>query len=124
MKTATNVVSMPEPPDNNASSDALAAGAGHRSTQKASAAQKPMLVGKTESESPAANAAEPSTEVFAVFGVEPEIQAYAMAKYTSELQSRENLVCRLLLEKTGVCDFEVFAFIAVDEGVAARDQLV
>ena len=35
---------------------------------------------------------EPSTEVFAVFGVEPEIQAYAMAKYSrSALSMKESL---------------------------------
>ena len=35
---------------------------------------------------------EPSTEVFAVFGVEPEIQAYAMAKYSrSSLSMKESL---------------------------------
>ena len=34
----------------------------------------------------------PSTEVFAVFGVEPEIQAYAMAKYSrSALSMKESL---------------------------------
>jgi thymidylate synthase ThyX len=37
-------------------------------------------------------AGEPSTEVFAVFGVEPEIQAYAMAKYSrSALSMKEAL---------------------------------
>jgi thymidylate synthase ThyX len=37
-------------------------------------------------------AAEPSTEVFAVYGVEPEIQAYAMAKYSrSSLSMKESL---------------------------------
>ncbi|MFZ0808559.1 MAG: FAD-dependent thymidylate synthase [Candidatus Sulfotelmatobacter sp.] len=82
---------MPEPSDNNAASDASAAGSGHRSTQRASA-DKPMLVGKSEPESSASNAAEPSTEVFAVFGVEPEIQAYAMAKYSrSSLSMKESL---------------------------------
>ena len=39
-----------------------------------------------------ATSAEPSTEVFAVFGVEPEIQAYAMAKYSrSALSMKESL---------------------------------
>src|ERR1700678_4696162 len=34
----------------------------------------------------------PSTEVFAVYGVEPEIQAYAMAKYSrSSLSMKESL---------------------------------
>jgi len=40
----------------------------------------------------AARAAEPSVDVFAVYGVEPEIQAYAMAKYSrSSLSMRESL---------------------------------
>src|SRR6202042_3439245 len=35
---------------------------------------------------------EPSVEVFAVYGVEPEIQAYAMAKYSrSSLSMKESL---------------------------------
>src|SRR6266550_4107222 len=38
------------------------------------------------------NANEPSVEVFAVYGVEPEIQAYAMAKYSrSSLSMKESL---------------------------------
>jgi thymidylate synthase ThyX len=38
------------------------------------------------------SASEPSVEVFAVYGVEPEIQAYAMAKYSrSSLSMRESL---------------------------------
>jgi thymidylate synthase ThyX len=83
---------MPEPSDKNPSSDAPTAGSGHRSTQRASAADKPMLVGKSETESPVASASEPPTEVFAVFGVEPEIQAYAMAKYSrSSLSMKESL---------------------------------
>ena len=37
-------------------------------------------------------ATEPSVEVFAVYGVEPEIQAYAMAKYSrSSLSMKESL---------------------------------
>jgi thymidylate synthase ThyX len=37
-------------------------------------------------------AAEPAVEVFAVYGVEPEIQAYAMAKYSrSSLSMKESL---------------------------------
>src|SRR5438128_7620558 len=38
------------------------------------------------------NEHEPSVEVFAVYGVEPEIQAYAMAKYSrSSLSMKESL---------------------------------
>src|SRR4030088_329693 len=45
----------------------------------------PALVEKPQSEAP-------STEVFAVYGVEPEIQAYAMAKYSrSSLSMKESL---------------------------------
>jgi len=41
---------------------------------------------------PAATIPEPSVEVFAVYGVEPEIQAYAMAKYSrSALSMKESL---------------------------------
>jgi len=40
--------------------------------------------------SPAANS--PSSEVYAVFGAEPEVQAYAMAKYSrSSLSMKESL---------------------------------
>src|ERR1700686_5375987 len=38
------------------------------------------------------SAAEPSVEVYAVYGVEPEVQAYAMAKYSrSSLSMKESL---------------------------------
>ncbi|MGB8775627.1 MAG: FAD-dependent thymidylate synthase [Terriglobales bacterium] len=41
---------------------------------------------------PTASVSEPSVEVFAVYGVEPEIQAYAMAKYSrSALSMKESL---------------------------------
>src|ERR1051326_2843228 len=40
----------------------------------------------------AAHLEEPSSEVFAVFGAEPEVQAYAMAKYSrSSLSMKESL---------------------------------
>ena len=56
-----------------------------RSTSRADSTEGPVLVEKQA-------AAEPSTEVFAVFGVEPEIQAYAMAKYSrSSLSMKESL---------------------------------
>src|SRR5713226_8396556 len=43
----------------------------------------------SENDSPAAT---PSVEVFAVYGVEPEVQAYAMAKYSrSALSMKESL---------------------------------
>jgi thymidylate synthase ThyX len=76
---------MPEPSDKNSqSTDPVAHGPGHRSPQRASAAESTAA---PESPSEA-----PSTEVFAVFGAEPEIQAYAMAKYSrSALSMKESL---------------------------------
>jgi thymidylate synthase ThyX len=87
--SATNVVTMPKPPNSNAS-DA----AGHRSTQRGSALEKPIAdqVPADVGEAARGVNTEPSTEVFAVFGVEPEIQAYAMAKYSrSSLSMKESL---------------------------------
>ena len=61
-------------------------GSGHRSSHRASGGEHaPATADK-------AQAAPPSTEVFAVYGVEPEIQAYAMAKYSrSSLSMKESL---------------------------------
>jgi thymidylate synthase ThyX len=85
-QTATNVITMPDPFNNKNSSPA---DAGHRSTARASAGNAVPI--ELPAESPAKNP-EPSTEVFAVFGVEPEIQAYAMAKYSrSSLSMKESL---------------------------------
>ena len=84
-QTLPNVITMPDPSNKNSSP----ADAGHRSTQRASAGNAVPV--ESPSESPAKNP-EPSTEVFAVFGVEPEIQAYAMAKYSrSSLSMKESL---------------------------------
>src|ERR1700736_6021081 len=86
-QTVTNeVASMPDPSDKNASpTESASTSSPHHSTQQASAADGPALVEKPQSEAP-------STEVFAVFGVEPEIQAYAMAKYSrSSLSMKESL---------------------------------
>src|SRR5580765_4356513 len=90
--TATNVVTMPKLSNADSSEPA---GPGHRSTQRGSALEKPVGAdsasggGARATQSPSA---EPSTEVFAVFGVEPEIQAYAMAKYSrSALSMKESL---------------------------------
>jgi thymidylate synthase ThyX len=68
---------------------------GHRSTQRA-AAEKPADDGRSAGAGAIEGAhsaeVEPSTEVFAVYGVEPEIQAYAMAKYSrSALSMKESL---------------------------------
>ena len=82
--TASNVVMMPKPSNPNAPESDLS----HRSTQPASALEKGAGAGKDAR----AISAEPCTEVFAVFGVEPEIQAYAMAKYSrSALSMKESL---------------------------------
>jgi thymidylate synthase ThyX len=91
-QTVTNeVITMPESSNNNSSaSDSVAAGPGHRSPLRASSAEGPVAAEKLQSESSSAEA--PSPEVFAVYGVEPEIQAYAMAKYSrSSLSMKESL---------------------------------
>src|ERR1700689_4188956 len=82
---ANDVITLPEPSKQNSSTtDPVAGASGHRSTQRASAADSPAA------EEPRPEA--PSTEVFAVYGVEPEIQAYAMAKYSrSSLSMKESL---------------------------------
>ncbi len=82
-QSVTNeVIAMPESSNQNSSPDANLPG--HRTTQRASAAEGLSAVEKP----PEA----PSTEVFAVYGVEPEIQAYAMAKYSrSALSMKESL---------------------------------
>jgi thymidylate synthase ThyX len=89
--TATNVVTMPKPSNTNSSDTAT-----HRSTQRGSALEKPVGIDSESTDAGegarATEAGEPSTEVFAVFGVEPEIQAYAMAKYSrSALSMKESL---------------------------------
>ncbi len=82
--TAEEVITMPEPSNQNSPTDSTA-GPGHRSPQRASAAETPATPEKPQPEAP-------STEVFAVYGVEPEIQAYAMAKYSrSALSMKESL---------------------------------
>src|SRR5580693_4088966 len=85
--TVTNeVMTMPEPSNKNPStSDQVSANSGHRSPQRASAAES---LASPEKVQPAA----PTVEVYAVYGVEPEIQAYAMAKYSrSALSMKESL---------------------------------
>ncbi len=82
---ATNdVTSLPEPSNKKTADVISISTSGHRSPQRASAAEDAT----TEKLAPA----EPATEVFAVYGVEPEIQAYAMAKYSrSALSMKESL---------------------------------
>jgi thymidylate synthase ThyX len=89
-QTVTNeVITMPEP-SNQKSSASDSAGPAHWSPLRASAGEGPAAAEKLQSESTSAEA--PSTEVFAVYGVEPEIQAYAMAKYSrSSLSMKESL---------------------------------
>jgi thymidylate synthase ThyX len=83
---AEEVIAMPEPSNQNSpAQDSAPAGPGHRSPQRASTAETPPA---PEDSRPEAS----STEVFAVYGVEPEIQAYAMAKYSrSALSMKESL---------------------------------
>jgi thymidylate synthase ThyX len=91
-------IAMPEPSNPKpSSSDQSSASAGHRSPQRASATENPAA-GQTLGERGHDNLREaardqaPSTEVFAVYGVEPEIQAYAMAKYSrSSLSMKDSL---------------------------------
>ena len=88
---ATNVITMPDPSDKKSTESAAG---GHRSTHRGPALQKPAIeqLSTDAGESARATQVEPSTEVFAVFGVEPEIQAYAMAKYSrSALSMKESL---------------------------------
>jgi len=91
-QNATNVVTMPDPSKKNSATVEIPVSGGHRSTQRASDSGNPVLKPGPELDAPASAGAEPSTEVFAVFGVEPEIQAYAMAKYSrSALSMKESL---------------------------------
>jgi thymidylate synthase ThyX len=93
-QTATNeVIAIPEP----SKSDLSPAGPGHRSPQRASAAESSSAPQRLRDELRDAardhsREGAPSTEVFAVYGVEPEIQAYAMAKYSrSSLSMKDSL---------------------------------
>jgi thymidylate synthase ThyX len=84
---ATDEVStMPEPSNEKSSNSGSSSNSsGHRSTHRASSAEAPMAPENSQPDAP-------STEVFAVYGVEPEIQAYAMAKYSrSALSMKESL---------------------------------
>jgi thymidylate synthase ThyX len=90
---------MPDPSNKNSSpADVGAANSGHRSTQRPSAAEGPLPAEKPDSGVRAASA-DPSTEVFAVFGVEPEIQAYAMAKYSRSALSMKDALREISSQK-------------------------
>ncbi len=80
------VIVMPDPSNRNISAaDSNTGGSGNRSPTKVATAENIAPI-----EMPLAG--DPPTEVFAVFGVEPEIQAYAMAKYSrSALSMKESL---------------------------------
>ena len=85
-QNATNeVIVMPKPSNRNSTAAGAVSAPGHRSAQRASGPEPLAPPEKPSSDTP-------STEVFAVFGVEPEIQAYAMAKYSrSALSMKESL---------------------------------
>jgi thymidylate synthase ThyX len=96
--TVTNeVIAMPEPSNQKSTSaDKSSSGPGHRSAQRASFIEnsqgQELRDGEHDKLRDPARDESPSTEVFAVYGVEPEIQAYAMAKYSrSALSMKESL---------------------------------
>src|SRR5271166_4262721 len=93
-ETVTNeVIAMPEPSNQKSSApDSVSSGSGHRSPQRASAGEHSAAPEKLPSEAP-------STEVFAVYGVEPEIQAYAMAKYSRSALSMKESLKEITLQK-------------------------
>jgi thymidylate synthase ThyX len=90
-QTATNLLMMPKPSDKNSSTpETERSGSEQQSPSRAMDPSSPTP--DSAGERTRATQAEPSTEVFAVFGVEPEIQAYAMAKYSrSALSMKEAL---------------------------------
>jgi thymidylate synthase ThyX len=90
MSQPADVLTMPKPADKNSCpAEKEAAPPALRSPlRRANANPKTENAG----EGAGARSAEPAAEVFAVFGVEPEIQAYAMAKYSrSALSMKESL---------------------------------
>jgi thymidylate synthase ThyX len=85
---------MPESSDKKSANVVPITSTGHRSPQRATAESSSADESSAggAGEDARARSAEPSTEVFAVYGVEPEIQAYAMAKYSrSALSMKESL---------------------------------
>lgn len=93
-QTATNdVIVMADPSNKNSNPDSVVPiNSGHRSTQKATAAESAPTAEKPTTDAP-------STEVFAVFGVEPEIQAYAMAKYSRSSLSMKDALKEISSQK-------------------------
>src|SRR6202165_2655696 len=95
-QSSTNLLMMPKPSDKHSPSEKDAGGPGHRSSSLASnvgnTGEGARATHSQATQNSQSTQAEPSTEVFAVFGVEPEIQAYAMAKYSrSALSMKESL---------------------------------
>jgi thymidylate synthase ThyX len=86
---------MPSPSDKNSSADSTP---GHRSTQRATP-ENPTPINVDKDKDASSAASEPSTEVFAVFGVEPEIQAYAMAKYSRSSLSMKDALKEISSQK-------------------------
>jgi thymidylate synthase ThyX len=81
----SDVIAMPE-----TSKTKLSAADSTSHGASAGSPQRPDAVNSSPPDQP--TTAPPSTEVFAVFGAEPEIQAYAMAKYSrSALSMKESL---------------------------------
>ena len=100
MAQTANVLTMPNPSDNKSPNPEK--DPGHRSPVLATKADKAAdAAGKSAraTETAPAAQAEPSTEVFAVFGVEPEIQAYAMAKYSRSALSMKNALREISSQK-------------------------
>jgi thymidylate synthase ThyX len=92
----TDVTAMSDSDDKKSADVISISASGHRSPQRASGSlptdTKEAAPTGDADEGVRATSAEPSTEVFAVYGVEPEIQAYAMAKYSrSSLSMKESL---------------------------------
>jgi len=86
---ANEAVPMPESSNKKPAEVVPISAAGHRSTIRSASGEKAPLACE---ESVIRSEPAPATEVFAVYGVEPEIQAYAMAKYSrSALSMKESL---------------------------------
>ena len=91
---ANEVIPMPESSNKKPGDVVPISGAGHRSPMRAAADENLPAVHNELAKEPqrTSEPATPPTEVFAVYGVEPEIQAYAMAKYSrSALSMKESL---------------------------------
>jgi thymidylate synthase ThyX len=88
---ANEAVTMPDSSNKKPADVVPISGPGHRSPMRA-AAEENSPAANNESKEPQRLSETTPTEVFAVYGVEPEIQAYAMAKYSrSALSMKESL---------------------------------